>query len=227
MGSNLGNVLAPQPPLGPKVSPLGFYSELENAVMQSTTNRAPAAQWKATISKAPNVKAEEMEWTGFNDWLDLQTGPVSKQEALDYLNTKGVQLEERVLGGTAQDAELQRQLLPLIEERDQLQAAMIDDNSPAISAATQDATVQEAARVFSNAQAAETEALLRALEGGDADTNAAIQAVAKARLSLRRAVNNAMRRLNNQITELYDDARVAKGNTKWSSYTLPGGFNYK
>jgi hypothetical protein len=227
MGSNLGNVLAPQQPQGPKVSPLGFYSELENAVMQSTTNRAAAAQWKATISKAPNVKAEEMEWTGFNDWLDLQTKPVSKQEALDYLKTKGVQLEETVLGGTAQDAELQRQLLPLIEERDRLQAAMIDDNSPAISAATQDATVQDAARVFSNAQAAETEALARALEGGDVDTNAAIQAVAKARLALQRAVNNAMRHLNDQISELQDDARVAKGNTKWSEYTLPGGENYR
>jgi hypothetical protein len=71
-----------------------FYSALERFVSQSQTKRASAEQWKATISKAPGIKAEEIEWTGVNDWLDAQEGAVSREALSDYLNANGVQVEE-------------------------------------------------------------------------------------------------------------------------------------
>jgi hypothetical protein len=44
------------------------------------TESAPAAQWKATIKNLKGVKADEIEWSGINDWLDTREGKVSKAE---------------------------------------------------------------------------------------------------------------------------------------------------
>jgi hypothetical protein len=44
------------------------------------------------------VKPEEIEWSGVKDWLDLQTGRVSKDDLLAYLKQGGVRVEETVLG---------------------------------------------------------------------------------------------------------------------------------
>lgn len=76
-----------------------FYSALSRAVEKSPTTKAPAAQWKATIANSPGVKAEEIEWTGVNDWLDMQTGPVTKQQVAEYLDGNGVKIDEVVKGG--------------------------------------------------------------------------------------------------------------------------------
>ena len=78
---------------------LGLYSELENKVAQGP-NKAPAASWKAYINglTQKGVKPEEIEWSGVRDWLDLQTGPVSKDAVNAYLKQGGVRVEETVLG---------------------------------------------------------------------------------------------------------------------------------
>jgi hypothetical protein len=78
---------------------LGLYSELENKVAQGP-NKAPAASWKAYINglTQKGVKPEEIEWSGVRDWLDLQTGPVSKDAVTAYLKQGGVKVEEVVLG---------------------------------------------------------------------------------------------------------------------------------
>lgn len=76
-----------------------FYSALARAVAESKTAKAPAAQWKATLAKTAGVKAEELEWSGVNEWLDLQEGPVERQTLQDFLEVGGIQLEETVLGG--------------------------------------------------------------------------------------------------------------------------------
>lgn len=85
-----------------------FFSALKRAVEESKTAKAPASQWKATLAKTAGVKAEELEWTGLNEWLDIQQGSVERAAIVDYLDAGGIQLEEVVLGEG--NPELVRQL---------------------------------------------------------------------------------------------------------------------
>jgi hypothetical protein len=102
------DVVASEPPAEPRVvlsekrTPLGFYSALAAGVGQIKTNAAPAQGWKDAIKGLVNkgqVKQDEVEWSGVNDWLDLQQGKVTREEVAEYLKQGGVQVEETVLGG--------------------------------------------------------------------------------------------------------------------------------
>jgi hypothetical protein len=44
------------------------------------------------------VKPDEIQWSGVNDWLDLQQGKVTKQQVTDFLAQNGVKVEEVTLG---------------------------------------------------------------------------------------------------------------------------------
>jgi len=83
------------------ISPLGFYSALEYNLSRLPTKSATAAGWKDAIKGLLNkglVKAEEVEWSGINDWLDLTEGKITREQVQDYLAQGGVQVEETVLG---------------------------------------------------------------------------------------------------------------------------------
>ena len=97
---------------------IGLYSELENKVAQGP-NKAPAASWKAYINglTQKGVKPEEIEWSGVRDWLDLQTGPVSKDAVNAYLKQGGVKVEEVVLGGKANWTQEDSERLDDLEDR--------------------------------------------------------------------------------------------------------------
>lgn len=99
-----------------------FYSALERSVEAVQTKRAPAAQWLATLKKAPGVKAEELEWTGLEEWLADQTAPVEKEEVLRVVRDGAVTVEERVLGEFDPD-ELQQAKM---EEEDRLRERFDD-----------------------------------------------------------------------------------------------------
>lgn len=84
-----------------EISPIGFYSALSDAVSKVDTKAAPPAGWKTMLQGMVNkgvVKQNELEWTGINDWLDLQQGRVTKDQVKEYLDANGVQVEETVLG---------------------------------------------------------------------------------------------------------------------------------
>ena len=60
---------------------------------------SPALGWKATIKGLVNkglAKADEVEWSGVNEWLDMQGGKVAKTQVLDFLRGNGVQVQEVV-----------------------------------------------------------------------------------------------------------------------------------
>lgn len=80
-----------------------FYSALEKAVEANPTKRAPAAQWIATLGKAPGVKREELEWTGLLDWLEMQEGPIAREDVLNLVRQGGIQVNEVVLGRPEED----------------------------------------------------------------------------------------------------------------------------
>lgn len=118
-----------------------FYSALARAVEASPTKRAPAAQWKATLAKTPGVKREEIEWTGVEEWLDMQEGVVERDDLQTFLADNGVQLEEVTLGGGGYAVNTQsryyvREFLSLVETApDRETAAANLYNDPAARAA--------------------------------------------------------------------------------------------
>ncbi len=79
-----------------------WRSALQDGISTLTTNAAPAMGWQAAIKGMVNkgtVKADEVEWSGITDWLQLQTGKITKAQVLDYLDSNGVQVQETMLGG--------------------------------------------------------------------------------------------------------------------------------
>jgi hypothetical protein len=75
-----------------------FYSALERAIDSSGNARAPAAQWLATLKKVPGVKQEELSWSGIEDWLNMQEGPVDKAVLQQLIRDGGIKVDEVVLG---------------------------------------------------------------------------------------------------------------------------------
>jgi hypothetical protein len=60
----------------------------------------PAQQWKSWLNsnKAQlGIKNAEIEWTGINEWLDLQEGKVEKQTVLNWIAGNKVKLNDIIL----------------------------------------------------------------------------------------------------------------------------------
>jgi len=79
------------------------YSQLSSAVEQAPDKVfGPAQQVKLWIQSNKSklgIKDDEIQWTGINDYLDLQgKNRVSKDDVLNYLKQNGVQVEEVVKG---------------------------------------------------------------------------------------------------------------------------------
>lgn len=80
------------------VAPI-FFSALRRAVDSTSTKKASAEGWMNAIKGMLNkgvVKADELEWTGINEWLRMQQGAVTKEQVQEYLDANGVQVEERI-----------------------------------------------------------------------------------------------------------------------------------
>lgn len=75
-----------------------FFSALRRAADAAGTAKAPAAQWLATFRNAPGVKAEEIEWSGLEEWLAEQPGAVSRTDVQEFLKSGGIAVDEVVLG---------------------------------------------------------------------------------------------------------------------------------
>lgn len=74
-----------------------FYSALAKAVSGINAKSQPAFGWKQQIEaliRKGDVKADEVQWTGLNEFLDLQQGKVSKESVEQFLSENGVRLEE-------------------------------------------------------------------------------------------------------------------------------------
>lgn len=112
-----------------------WFSAVERIIEQSRAARASGAQWWATISKAPGVKREELEWIGLEDWLTAHEGQVSRDDVLAFVRANGVQVEETVLGDQGASGDMQARLLPLLEERERLERSL-DPLMPAVAQGT-------------------------------------------------------------------------------------------
>lgn len=74
-----------------------FYSPLLRAAEERAQNGSPD-QVLATLRNTPGVKQEEIEATGLAEWLATKKGKVTKDQLLEYLEEKQIQVEEVVYG---------------------------------------------------------------------------------------------------------------------------------
>lgn len=82
-----------------------FYSALTRAAENAKLTKGTPDQWLATIKNTPGVKADEISWSGIEDWLKDQKGPVTKQQVADYLRANEVQVQEVEKGDALTQAE--------------------------------------------------------------------------------------------------------------------------
>lgn len=111
-----------------------FYSALQKSVEGLSTKAAPAAGWrdaiKGLVAKG-QVKQDEVEWSGVNEWLALQGAKVTREQVVDYLKSNGVQVEETTLGGKRLNGrELEDKLFAWAEGRDGNTAMLIEAGEP-------------------------------------------------------------------------------------------------
>lgn len=83
-----------------------YQSQLETAIDQAPHRIfGKAAQfklWLASNAAKLGIKKEEIEWSGINDYLDLQQS-VSKQDLLEFLSNNGVKVQDVMKGEIAGD----------------------------------------------------------------------------------------------------------------------------
>jgi len=71
----------------------GFYSAVSRAVDELPMDKGNAQQMRSMIEKSPNVKAEELQWTGLDEFLKGRKN-VTKQEIQDYIDMNKVEIDE-------------------------------------------------------------------------------------------------------------------------------------
>ena len=95
-----------------------YRSELREKLAGLATKSASAQGWKEAIKGLKGVKQDEIEWSGLQEWLDLQQGRVTKEQVLQYLDENGVRVEEVELGeGGVQVSEAMQRYLTDTDHR--------------------------------------------------------------------------------------------------------------
>lgn len=67
-----------------------FYSPLEKSIGEIKVDKLPAKQW------AEKFKGEEAKWTGLTDWLNSETGSLSKADIQNFLKDNRIEVSEVV-----------------------------------------------------------------------------------------------------------------------------------
>jgi diguanylate cyclase (GGDEF)-like protein len=79
-----------------------FYSEMKEHLAQKLPGKGQPGQLRIMINNMASkgqFKAEELKWSGLDNWLAEQKGPVTKEQILKYLEDNAVTIEEVMLGG--------------------------------------------------------------------------------------------------------------------------------
>lgn len=108
-----------------------FYSALSRAIDKGPGQAMPD-QWRMFLKGLPakGVKPDEITWSGIEDWLQLQTGKVSRDSVKAYLDANGVRVEETTLsdgGLTAEEAQELNELRDLERRANEGEDGVIDD----------------------------------------------------------------------------------------------------
>lgn len=172
-----------------------FYSELSRQVETAKMASAPAQGWKDWLKGLTNkgtVKADEVAWTGLDDFLDMQQGKVSREQVLEFLNGNGVKVTETTLGAAGDEAARKVAADDMIETM-KTGGSFDDDAENAIGDWLRSAPGTQ--------RRSQSEALLKEklIEAGD----------------------------RREVDEYVDAAGEQTDSTRYSTYQLPGGSNYR
>ena len=80
------------------VSDLGFYSAAEQAALNLQRNKGSGQAFLNDLLKAENVKKDELQWMGVDDFLKEKPN-VTKQEVQDFIANNRVDVQEVRMGG--------------------------------------------------------------------------------------------------------------------------------
>jgi len=167
-------------PIPEGIGALGFYSALGRGVDAMTTKASTPEGWKQAIKGLVNkglVKQDEIEWTGVNEWLDLQSGKVTKEQINEFLQNNGVKIDEVKLGD--EDVVRARQIAATdIEDTLRAGAVFDDDAEYALRAwlnaepNSRTAQQQEALLEEKLSEAGDNRTVAEYLDSGSAQTDA-------------------------------------------------------
>lgn len=191
-----------------------FYSALTRGVEAIKQPKAPAEQWAGIIDKLAGVKREEIDWSGVKDWLAEQKGSVTKDQLTDYLRANEVQVQE-ITKGAKNTAGILPESVGLAEVRTE------DDGQTTVYQWGHGA---EEFRVFEHQDgewwATDIGSDESILPGGQIEATTKTGAIA--------ALQDALVGELASRRELEETGQIdANRNTRFSSYTLPGGENYR
>ncbi len=188
-----------------------WYSKLTRTVERMPQEKMPADQLAAWLRKQPGIKKDELVWTGFGDWVEEQSGTVTRREALDYLEQNQVRVEEVVRGGA--------------DRPDAIRASRYLDEAHEVYSVVRNEAFErlEQAGVSPVDRASMVNSMADYFD--EARTTAAFE----------RATQIDPNYDWNRITDTFDEYTRAQSNydlskdwdTKYSKYTLPGGEDYK
>ena len=203
------------------VSDIGFYSATEQAALNLNRNKGTGQSFINDLMKAPDVKKEELQFTGLEDFLTNKPN-VTKQEVQDFLANNRVDVKEVTLGAPMAEDPIgiakRKEIFDKYEPEIQDLYRRIDKPEYVVY----DAETNTVLKNYTNYD----DALLDNLDP--------MGAFSKARTGLRPKENS--RQLQQQITDL-QNLRDAQADavykipestpTKFGKYTLAGGDNYR
>jgi hypothetical protein len=209
--------IKPQAP----VSDIGFYSATEQAALNLGRNKGTGQSFINDLMKAPDVKKEELQFTGLDDFLRDKPN-VTKQEVQDFLANNRVDVKEVTYGAQITEDPVgiaaRKEVFDKFEPEIQDLYRRIDKPEYVVY----DAETNKVLKNYTNYD----DALLDNLDP--------MGAFSKARTGLRPKENS--RQLQQQITDL-QNLRDAQADavykipestpTKFGKYQLAGGENYR
>jgi hypothetical protein len=203
------------------VSDIGFYSATEQAALNLGRNKGTGQSFINDLMKAPDVKKEELQFTGLDEFLRDKPN-VTKQEVQDFLANNRVDVQEVTYGAPIAEDPIgiaaRKEVFDKFEPEIQDLYRRIDKPEYVVY----DAETNTVLKNYTNYD----DALLDNLDP--------IGAFSKARTGLRPRENS--RQLQQQITDL-QNLRDAQADavykvpestpTKFGKYQLAGGENYR
>jgi hypothetical protein len=208
------------------VSDIGFYSATEQAALNLGRNKGTGQSFINDLMKAPDVKKEELAYTGLDDFLRDKPN-VTKQEVQDFLANNRVDVQEVRLGDAPPPAPppvLDAERLNLLEkEFSQLKEHPIDapnfgqekfDELMMLQNIRDNSTVES---LYSRADSA-TSAAQRAQSRGNKD-------IAERYFREAEMFNSRAEALD--LKGLGVPEQVITNPTQFDKYTLAGGENYR
>ena len=205
---------------------LGFYSKLESEVSEMDFKNIPAKNLANRIKKLDGVKQGELEHTGIIEYLTTFEGKISKEEVISYLQNNGLQVKEVILNDKYE-----------IQERDtgDLQDAIYEEVDIIYKEKLKNGEITE------DHFAEKTEDGEFEVFGPDAQTDLRFEDQQDANEAANQLNQMAMLDAKYEIKESFSDEKlriiesnmidanqeVSGGPTKYGSYTLEGGTNYR